>query len=96
MRLSARRRLWEVSRVASQQEVSVFDVVEYIRHRLPESTPLERHKLAYYVQGWHVTWEGVPLFPERIEAWAHGPVVREVWVADTYSTGTSVRRSYEP
>ena len=36
-------------------------------------------KLLYYVQAEHLTKFGVPLFPERIEAWAHGPVVRDVY-----------------
>jgi len=65
-------------------ETSVFDVAEYIQEKLPSCTPMERHKLAYYAQGWHVTWEGVPLFPERIEAWEHGPVVKALWIAETY------------
>lgn len=33
------------------------------------------HRLVYYCQAWHLVWEGRVLFPERIEAWASGPVV---------------------
>ncbi len=36
-------------------------------------------KLLYYVQGWHLAVYGRPLFEARIEAWEHGPVVREVY-----------------
>lgn len=36
-------------------------------------------KLVYYCQAWHLAWEGDVLFPERIEAWAGGPVVRELY-----------------
>ncbi len=32
-------------------------------------------KLVYYSQSWHLVWDGVALFPDRIEAWANGPVV---------------------
>ncbi len=32
-------------------------------------------KLVYYSQAWHLVWDGVALFPDRIEAWANGPVV---------------------
>lgn len=32
-------------------------------------------KLVYYSQAWHLVWEDEELFPERIEAWANGPVV---------------------
>ncbi len=65
-------------------DVSVHDVVGYIKEQLPEASAMQRHKLAYYAQAWHVTWEGRPLFPERIEAWEHGPVVRAVWSAEKY------------
>lgn len=37
------------------------------------------HKLLYYAQGWHLAVFGEPLFAGRIEAWKHGPVVREVY-----------------
>lgn len=36
-------------------------------------------KLLYYVQGWSLALRGKPMFPDRIEAWAHGPVVPEVY-----------------
>ncbi len=36
-------------------------------------------KLVYYSQAWHLVWEDRPLFPERIEAWANGPVVPDLY-----------------
>ena len=36
---------------------------------------LKLQKLLYYTQAWHYTLFNIPLFDERIEAWAHGPVV---------------------
>jgi uncharacterized phage-associated protein len=36
-------------------------------------------KLAYFCQAWHLVWDGEPLFDERIEAWANGPVVRDLY-----------------
>ena len=38
-------------------------------------TNLKLQKLVYYAQGFHLAIEDFPLFPETIEAWAHGPVV---------------------
>ena len=38
-------------------------------------------KILYYMQGFCIAYAGVPLFPEHIEAWKFGPVVREVWYA---------------
>ncbi len=42
-------------------------------------TAMKLHKLLYYCQGWHLAWYGVALFPERIVAWKHGPVVPDVY-----------------
>ena len=40
---------------------------------------LKLQKLCYYAQAWHLALHGKPLFGERIEAWAHGPVVPELY-----------------
>ena len=34
---------------------------------------MKLQKLLYYMQGYHVGALAQPLFPEDIEAWAHGP-----------------------
>ena len=34
--------------------------------------------LLYYSQGWHLAWDADLLFKAKIEAWATGPVVREI------------------
>jgi uncharacterized phage-associated protein len=36
---------------------------------------MKLEKLVYYSQAWHLVWEDEPLFADRIEAWANGPVV---------------------
>ncbi|EWC59422.1 putative prophage protein (ps3) [Actinokineospora spheciospongiae] len=38
-------------------------------------TAMKLQKLVYYSQAWHLVWEEEPLFTDRIEAWANGPVV---------------------
>lgn len=40
---------------------------------------LKLQKLLYYAQGFHLAATGAPLFDADIEAWQHGPVVREVY-----------------
>lgn len=70
---------------------TIHDVMAYIRERLPAATPMQRHKLAYYAQGWHAAWEGRPLYADRIEAWEHGPVVKAAWVADTYGPAPQIQ-----
>lgn len=36
-------------------------------------------KLVYYSQAWHLVWEEKPLFLSRIEAWANGSVVPDLY-----------------
>ena len=40
---------------------------------------MKLEKLVYYCQAWTLVWDEEPLFPEAIEAWANGPVVRELY-----------------
>ena len=35
---------------------------------------MKLQKLCYFSYGYHLAWEERPLFPERFEAWANGPV----------------------
>ena len=59
--------------------VSVFDVTAYIVNKLGEMSALKLQKLAYYCQAWSLVWDERPLFRENIEAWANGPVIRELF-----------------
>lgn len=61
--------------------VSVFDVARYILEKKGSMTAMKLQKLAYYCQAWSLVWDEVPLFDERIEAWANGPVVRALYAA---------------
>ena len=36
-------------------------------------------KLLYYSQAWSVVLNRKPIFPNKIEAWIHGPAIPEVW-----------------
>jgi len=40
---------------------------------------LRLQKLLYYVQGWSLAIRDEPFFEGEVEAWVHGPVVREVY-----------------
>jgi uncharacterized phage-associated protein len=56
-------------------KVSVFDVADYILHRLGTMSAMKLQKLVYYSQAWSLAWTDRPLFNEEIQAWAKGPVV---------------------
>jgi uncharacterized phage-associated protein len=53
---------------------SVFDVAVYILTEIGPTTAMKLQKLCYYAQAWSLVWDAKPLFSERIEAWANGPV----------------------
>ena len=53
---------------------SVDDVAAAVLERTGPIDTWKLQKLVYYSQAWHLVWDGDRLFPERIEAWANGPV----------------------
>ncbi len=59
--------------------IQVFDVAAYILQRTGSMTTMKLQKLVYYSQAWSLVWDEEPLFEENIEAWANGPVVRELF-----------------
>lgn len=66
--------------------ISCFDVARYFLALVDEDagdslTNLKLQKLVYYAQGFHLALYDEPLFPERIEAWKHGPVIPELYHA---------------
>lgn len=63
----------------TQKSVSVFDVANYILAKLGNCTSMKLHKLLYYCQAWSLVWDDTPLFPQKIEAWANGPVIRDLF-----------------
>ncbi len=58
---------------------NVFDVVKYILEKQGSMTTMKLQKLVYYCQAWSLVWDERPLFPEKIQAWASGPVVRDLY-----------------
>jgi len=60
---------------------SALDVAKYILQEQGEMTAMKLQKLVYYAQAWSLVWDEQPIFEEKIEAWANGPVVRELYDA---------------
>lgn len=73
--------IWEKSQVPDLEapKIQVFDVVAYILEKMGTMTTMKLQKLVYYSQAWSLVWDEEPLFEEKIEAWANGPVVRELF-----------------
>lgn len=36
-------------------------------------------RLLYYCEAWNLVWDKESLFPDRIEAWASGPMIPAIW-----------------
>lgn len=58
---------------------SAHDVAAYILREVGPMTAMKLEKLVYYSKAWHLVWDEEALFSERIEAWANGPVVPELY-----------------
>jgi uncharacterized phage-associated protein len=63
----------------SALDVAAWFLNEIDRKAGDSITNLKLQKLVYYAQAWSVALLNQPLFPEEVEAWAHGPVVEEVY-----------------
>lgn len=58
---------------------NVHDVATYIIKKLGPVTAMKLEKLVYYCQAWSLVWEDRPMFRARVEAWANGPVVPQLY-----------------
>lgn len=58
----------------------VHDVAAAVLSKCGPMSAMKLQKLVYYAQAWHLVWEDEPLFPDAVEAWANGPVVRELYM----------------
>ena len=66
------------------RNLSCHEVARYFLAQMDENagdliSNLKLQKLVYYAQGFALALHGRPLFPERIEAWTHGPVIPELF-----------------
>lgn len=58
---------------------AVIDVAQCILELTGPISSWKLQKLVYYSQAWHCVWEDKSLFDAKIEAWANGPVCRELY-----------------
>jgi uncharacterized phage-associated protein len=60
---------------------NVFDVAAYILQKLGPISVMKLQKRLYYCQAWSLVWDDDIMFSNRIEAWANGPIVKEIYDA---------------
>jgi uncharacterized phage-associated protein len=58
-----------------------LDVAAYILAKRAPLTTIKLQKLVYYAQAWSLVWDEQPLFRDRIETWASGPVIPRLYQA---------------
>ncbi len=59
--------------------LTVFDVANYIVNKIGPISAMKLQKLIYYAQAWSLVWDDAPMFDNKIEAWANGPVCRDLY-----------------
>ena len=64
--------------------VTILDVADFFLASQDEDagdtiSNLKLQKLCYYAQGFTLAITGVPLFNDEIQAWAHGPVIPNLY-----------------
>jgi uncharacterized phage-associated protein len=63
----------------SVHSVADYFILKVDRQAGDDITHLKLQKLIYYAQAWHLAMHHRPLFANRVEAWLHGPVCREIY-----------------
>ncbi len=54
--------------------INIFAAATYVLKKQGLISTMKLQKLLYYCQAWSLVWDDAPLFNDRIEAWANGPV----------------------
>jgi uncharacterized phage-associated protein len=58
---------------------TVYDVAAHVLKARGVMSAMKLQKLVYYCQALSLAWDGKAIFPERVEAWARGPVIPELY-----------------
>ena len=66
---------------SGKKMTNVFDLAIFILNKTGPISAMKLQKLIYYCQAWSLVWDDEKLFENRIEAWASGPVVRDLYEA---------------
>jgi uncharacterized phage-associated protein len=60
-------------------QIKMDVVIDYLLYKCEDITPLALQKALYYIQGFYYAFMDVFLFEADCEAWAHGPVYRDIY-----------------
>ncbi len=79
------------------KDVAQFFIMKGLENDDEGISNLKLQKLLYYAKGFYLAIWGKPLFPEKIEAWTHGPVVPEIYhYYKRYGSNPIDQQEYDP
>ena len=63
---------------------TIIQISDYVIFRCKiegetDLSALKHQKLLYYIQAWHLAFDGTPAFDADFQAWIHGPVNKEIY-----------------
>ncbi len=62
-----------------ENRTKLDDVIDYVLFKCEDITPLALQKALYYIQGFYFAFYESFLFEDDCEAWAHGPVYKDIY-----------------
>ncbi len=72
-----------LNKEVSMKTVTAFDIAEYFIYLSDRNkrgiSNKKLQKVVYYAQAWFLVLAGRLLFPDKIEAWIHGPAIPELY-----------------
>ena len=78
--LKSKKAAEQLIQIDDVENSKIDNVIAYILNQCEDITPLALQKSLYYVQGFFYAFFGSFLFEEDCQAWAHGPVYRDVYI----------------
>jgi len=79
------------------RDVAQFFIMKGLDDEESGISNLKLQKLLYYAKGFHQAIFDEPLFPEKLWAWTHGPVVPDVYHEyKKYGRGPITELEYDP
>jgi uncharacterized phage-associated protein len=73
------RDIANVNTMATAHDVAAYIVDKQVSNTHSGIPAMKLQKLVYYAQAWSLVWDDKPLFSDRIEAWANGPVAPNLY-----------------
>ena len=76
-----------------EDKSKIYLISKHIIAKMGDITPLALQKLLYYIQGFSFSLLNHEMFPDRCEAWVHGPVYRVIYDRFSYYSFNAIDSS---